>query len=425
MPSKEAFLQAIIENPDDDAPRLIFADWLEEHGESTRADFIRVQCELANLPEDDEVRRPSLQEREWELLTKHGKQWLAELPVLEGIEWDEVGTRGKREMVPCFERGFASAVIAEDEKAFQKHAATLFHAAPIKELRFNQRVAELEVFLACPDLERLKLLRMATQVDPNRIGMLANCPRLSRLTDLDLSLNNLGDEGVQVLIESPYLTRLTDLDLSSNNITETGIRSLSVWPVHEQLRYLYLAGNRIGDEGARGLLSWPSLTGLVLNGNEIGPGWVSVFIDSPLFARLHWLSLGGNRIGNEGVRSLANCSQPSRLASLDLGYNSIGPTAISYLARAVWLRGLKELDLGLNPIKTAGVKVLADLAASEHLPKLKILKLQHAQIGDIGASALAESPLTSQLERLDLTGNRISKAIVSRLRDRMGDRLEI
>jgi uncharacterized protein (TIGR02996 family) len=48
MTQDEAFLEAIREQPDDDAPRLIYADWLEEHGGhacSVRAQFIPVQCE--------------------------------------------------------------------------------------------------------------------------------------------------------------------------------------------------------------------------------------------------------------------------------------------------------------------------------------------------------------------------------------------
>ena len=43
MTHDDAFLQAIIENPDDDAPRLLYADWLEERGDP-RGEFIRVQC---------------------------------------------------------------------------------------------------------------------------------------------------------------------------------------------------------------------------------------------------------------------------------------------------------------------------------------------------------------------------------------------
>jgi uncharacterized protein (TIGR02996 family) len=51
-----AFLRAVIDRPDDNLPRLIFADWLDEHGEPERAEFIRVQCR--QLPYDENrVRR--------------------------------------------------------------------------------------------------------------------------------------------------------------------------------------------------------------------------------------------------------------------------------------------------------------------------------------------------------------------------------
>jgi len=40
-------LRAILSSRDDDLPRFVYADWLEEHGEPERAEFIRVQCELA------------------------------------------------------------------------------------------------------------------------------------------------------------------------------------------------------------------------------------------------------------------------------------------------------------------------------------------------------------------------------------------
>ena len=33
---------------DDDAPRLIFSDWLEENGEPESAEFIRTQCALVS-----------------------------------------------------------------------------------------------------------------------------------------------------------------------------------------------------------------------------------------------------------------------------------------------------------------------------------------------------------------------------------------
>ena len=49
MTDRDAFLCAIREAPDDDAPRLVYADWLDECKEPARAELIRVQCELARL----------------------------------------------------------------------------------------------------------------------------------------------------------------------------------------------------------------------------------------------------------------------------------------------------------------------------------------------------------------------------------------
>jgi uncharacterized protein (TIGR02996 family) len=36
----DAFLRAILEAPHDDAPRLVYADWLDD-GQSQRAEFVR------------------------------------------------------------------------------------------------------------------------------------------------------------------------------------------------------------------------------------------------------------------------------------------------------------------------------------------------------------------------------------------------
>ena len=60
MTPEEAFLQAILEDPLSDTPRLIFADWLEENGQAVRAEFVRVQCELdrwEQKPDKEELQR--------------------------------------------------------------------------------------------------------------------------------------------------------------------------------------------------------------------------------------------------------------------------------------------------------------------------------------------------------------------------------
>src|SRR5258708_4338317 len=77
-PEVLAFLQASKEQPDDDTPRLILADWLEDHDEEPRAEFLRVQLQLAQPGKHP--RRRALRERELQLVTQHAAGWLAPLP---------------------------------------------------------------------------------------------------------------------------------------------------------------------------------------------------------------------------------------------------------------------------------------------------------------------------------------------------------
>src|SRR5258708_352110 len=48
---EQGLLEDVKEHPQDDGPRSILADWLEEKGD-TRGEFIRLQCQLARMPRD-------------------------------------------------------------------------------------------------------------------------------------------------------------------------------------------------------------------------------------------------------------------------------------------------------------------------------------------------------------------------------------
>src|SRR5260221_631255 len=78
MVDDATFLAAILAAPDDDGPRLVYADWLEEHGDTERSEFIRVQIELAHTPVE-EGRAGILRRREAELLRQHRDDWLKPL----------------------------------------------------------------------------------------------------------------------------------------------------------------------------------------------------------------------------------------------------------------------------------------------------------------------------------------------------------
>src|SRR4051812_19714689 len=67
-------------HPDDDQARLVYADWLEEHGEADRAELVRVQVARSRLWEGD-IDAGLLEEREQHLLKTHLAAWLAPLPL--------------------------------------------------------------------------------------------------------------------------------------------------------------------------------------------------------------------------------------------------------------------------------------------------------------------------------------------------------
>src|SRR3954451_2032774 len=121
MGQEDAFLQAIFEEPDDDTHRLVYADWLEEHGRPERAEFLRVQVELAALGEGD-GRRASLEPRERELLARHEGDWAAGLPGLVDF-W-------------VFRRGFVEEV-GLSAREFLARARDLFRLAPVREVHLD------------------------------------------------------------------------------------------------------------------------------------------------------------------------------------------------------------------------------------------------------------------------------------------------
>jgi uncharacterized protein (TIGR02996 family) len=71
---REALYAAVLADRSADAPRLVFADHLEESGDPARAEFVRVQCEAAGLHPDSN-RRAALERRAGELFRANGLPW--------------------------------------------------------------------------------------------------------------------------------------------------------------------------------------------------------------------------------------------------------------------------------------------------------------------------------------------------------------
>jgi uncharacterized protein (TIGR02996 family) len=212
-----AFLQAILADPEDDAPRLIYADWLEENGEPDRAEFIRVQCALAGMTRTD-PRWPALWDRERDLIVANGHAW----------------SMGLRRFVISYwtRRGFVEAVTVRASVLVQ-HAAELFAMAPIRRAIIEDAAPSMDALAGCPYLERLTSLQVREDFYlRNRRGfgaeearLLAQSPHLCNLVSLDLSGQHIGDEGAAFLARWPRLAALEHLDLRGCDISDRDVRA--------------------------------------------------------------------------------------------------------------------------------------------------------------------------------------------------------
>jgi uncharacterized protein (TIGR02996 family) len=207
----DGFLEAIWREPEEDSPRLIYADWLEEQGD-VRGEFIRLQCELAALPADA-AGRPALEARERQLLARHAAEWLGPLgDLLES--WR-------------FRRGFLDQVTMTPSD-FMWHADLLFEQAPLQTVHFYRRNdvlrGEVAALADCPHLARLSTIVFNTDrgLRDDSVRLLADSPHLVGIRILDLSFNWIRNEGARALAQSPHLSRLERLCVSCNLIGRDG-----------------------------------------------------------------------------------------------------------------------------------------------------------------------------------------------------------
>lgn len=127
---EDAFIASIIETPGDDTPRLIYADWLQEHGREERAEFVRKQCECPTSTLDYFRVRPDIPIHGFE---KELPRWtrssaspvLATVGIVPSWPWP-VGTYRVR-------RGFVDEVILTGQ-SWLFHADAITSVVPLRKV---------------------------------------------------------------------------------------------------------------------------------------------------------------------------------------------------------------------------------------------------------------------------------------------------
>ncbi len=452
MSTATQLLAAVIAEPEEDTPRLVFADYFEENDQPERAEFIRLQCDLARLP-DWELRAKILRHRMRVLLATHGSTWRHELPKIPGLEWG------------AFERGFVNSLRVRSIEAFAKHSAQLQAAAPLVSLEFlensqsgllSNRIEWLRRVRFCdrngfnadqfqaflnsvcgPKLHTLDL----SGVGAENAGAeaITRAKHLTGLQELNLSDCFVGVAGVTALVGAKHLANLRDLRFSSYGsgyvedpfLNSEGVELLASKESElRNLQTLEIGQNQINAEAFRSLLISPTLAKLERVGlrycelpdefMHIPPGvarWKSLDISGyrpqpelyrtllslPQTESLVRLRAVGGELNVEQLQSLSSAPFAAELRELYLAHNNIGADGIRTLSAGSW-PNLHTLDLRGNAIKSDGVRSLSQ----GHFPVLYQLRLDENELRDNGAKAIADAKWSGSVRRLFLANNGIT-----------------
>ena len=293
MTDGDALYRAILEQPDDDAPRLVWADWLDEHGDPDRAAFVRLQCEWATIDPGD-PRGDELARRWGAILTTHGQRWLDELGPLapangfwRGLpDWFNLTTDDVVEQATRLRERVPAQCLALELAGFRE------------DLRY------------WPGLDAVRCLTLyERRIDPyyphaslRGWVWLILSPRFGRLRQF-MAVFDASSTGVLAAMAGTDWPELRELDLRVSGADRA--RAHAAWweladaPWFPRLRALNLPGCRLGDKAVVGLLG---------RGKPLG---------------LTYLGLVGNDLTEQGLRRLASLPELHNLRRLDIGLDNV------------------------------------------------------------------------------------------------------
>ncbi len=341
----KALLAACHREPDDDTPRLVLADWLEEH-DDPRGELMRLQVRLAALPAGDpEYDELFAQHQKW--WKNYGRLWAKEVgSKLPDAMWD----------IGPHDRGLP----------------TIGH--------YNSQTCLLESF----HFQETPLGRLPALVADGWPGMTWVLP--SALCEE--SGWNEADDFVDVFADDEYEPEADDwedlpvpadpFDTFRQAPWKESPTPIGVW---------YLGGGAALAEHIDELARLPNLRGLVLARWRATPDLLPRIAKLKSLEHLH---LGNMPLNDVGLDALAPLRKTLRTL--------IAPgasTSNAGAARLAEFTELRELRLGTRRLSAAGFQVLAKL------PKLEVLELAKADDKAVGHLAPVQ-----RLRRLDLSGTK-------------------
>jgi len=398
MRDERSFLEAIAATPDDDGPRIVYADWLQQAGDP-RGELIAVQCALAA------GRTAELAARERALLDRHEAEWLAHAGLWPG---EARFQRGFIERVDASASRVAAAIDRLIELPCLRSLRTTVEGAGSETdlLRIGARLrrrmpATLEHVMIDRRLQwdskhsdevRRQGRRIMLHLDePARApaaiavfeAMLAHDPRLAAI---ELALCGRGRVELDDLVGRMYALR-----------PRPAVRSLVVRFANPAARdwVQWIATHRLDDL----LATFPELESLTLPVAEI---WNEALSHARLRElALGWLGAAPYGPSDSMVWGAGPAPRGGGLACL----------------RGAELPALERLTIDFQYDWYIGWTAddIAALCAAAGLPSLAHLALRYSLLGDEICRRLPDAPFAARLVALDLTATDVTDAGVRHL----------
>ena len=460
----ESFLAAIRAAPDDDLARLVYADYLEERGDAARAEFIRVQVELATLDEVD-PRLAALEDRAHELLAGHEADWLRSAEQSSLTEWEF-----RRGFVDQAEIAFgvtAGGVKLERCLVTRLALSGAWYLPPahdvtmqvVKSINFQHHHYSVDNYAGRPDLypnvrdlalgqhfgwDRSPALigRICQHVNLESISFhsrtfgdttaanpagLVTALGASRLTQLSLEDAHLRSAELIALLAAPSLNAIADLDIADNPLGPDAWRAFQNADPELRLRKLDVSGTPLAGISLGPLLGTPavrdSLTHLDINGTGSARDNLESLADSGYWSRAESLRLRSATVPAMAFESLTRVAGPPNLRLLDLGDNYLRSDGVRMLAESGWAGSLTWLSLSENLLDDEALRIIAESGVFGNLRVLHLADNRDfssdelVSIGDAGTIRLMNSRVMSRLRFITLGGTDVTDLAASQLLD--------
>ncbi len=372
------FLRAIIENPYDDGLRLVYADWLEEHGHRERADFIRYQIVISGFTEDDakfqEINKSYAHlDRSYTHGGVYQSTWNEECPKLpKGAAWGP------------YRRGFPDTIILFDECDVLKIDEALFDEVPFIRLI-------LQNWLRDQDLHETLLFQKTREL----------C-FLRKPDEENWSRTEGHYESLATVLSWYELEQLEELDIQDPYGTITNFEPIGLTPFSRLKRFRY-----------RG------------NYHELNPQLDNLSFEATWFSELTHLSLTNLCLTSPLIKQMCQRLQSGKLTHLTLEHCRLDDQIFDFLLQASIIQNLKYLNIGDNNLTESilprliellpadarlharnnplASKVLSHLVKSAHLQRLaQFPKGYQPIISPVEASILQQSRHAEDFPRIEI-----------------------